>query len=617
VADPQRITSPYAPDLGEVRAFLERMIRWLHFVELVAAIIAFVAKVCEVNGELSKKLAAQRRGRPRSEVLERLERQLVLPLAALGGEPARRPTKPPREKKSRKGRHPGRAALPAHLPRVDVPNPVPPELRGCPLCGAEMTTVGHSRCESLSVIPARVVVEVRVDETVACPNDDTIVSAPTPPAIVERGKLSDTLIVEATADKYIEHTPIERQCARFAQLGVDIAPQTLGRSVAEHLDLLAPVATLIEEKTRGPGLLGTDATGIPILDDRTVDGIRTGAMWAWTNARWVTFFYSPSADSDSVRAFLGDALARTVQCDGTNTLSFLERAGGARPGCWSHGRRRLVDAARGGDQIALEGLHKIARLFAVERASRLAGETADERRLRRQRETRPVLDDLRAWLDDKRAVVPPKTPLGRALGYLHRQWKRLLLFLDDGNIDATNNRRERELRRLVLGRKKLAVHLARHRRRAHRDRLDDHRDLRRPRRQPPCLSPPGDAAARARLAEEPDPRAPPRSDRRRTSRAHRWRARRAAARRLIETDRFRHGRLHRASLDGAGCRSTCTRFRQATREGAARRTDRAAEPARDRRPRVAVRAQRGDALGRRSALAERAPESLARAPGRR
>jgi hypothetical protein len=28
-----------------------------------------------------------------------------------------------------------------------------------------------------------------------------------------------------------------------------------------------------------------------------------------------------------------------------------------------------------------------------------------------------------------------------------------LLFLDDGNVEATNNRRERELRRLVLGRK--------------------------------------------------------------------------------------------------------------------------------------------------------------------
>jgi transposase len=453
VQEPERITSPYAPDLGEVRAFLERMIRALRFIELVAAIIAFVTKVCEVNGELSKKLAALQRRRPRSESLERLERQLVLPLGDLGGAAATRRKKPARERKSRQGRHPGRAALPAHLPRVEVPNPVPPALRICPRCGAEMTTVAHTPCEILSVIPARVVVEVRLDETVACPHDDTIVSAPTPPAIVERGKLSDTLIVEATADKFLEHTPIERQCTRFAREGVEVAPQTLGRSVAAHIDLLTPIAKMIEEKTRGPGLLGTDATGIPVLDPSTVDGIRTGGMWCWTNASWVSFVYSPSADADSARRFLGKDLARTVQCDGTNTLSFVERAGGKRPGCWSHGRRRLVDAARGGDQIALEGLHKIAGVFAVERASKRAGDTADERLLRRQRETKPILDDLRAWIDHHRATIPPKTPLGRALGYLHRQWKRLLLFLDDGNLDATNNRRERELRRLVVGRK--------------------------------------------------------------------------------------------------------------------------------------------------------------------
>jgi transposase len=452
VHEPERITSPYAPDLGEVRGFLERMIRALRFVELVAAILAFVAKVCEVNGELSKQLAALRQRRPRSEQLERLERQLALPLGELGGAPRAR-LKKPREPKSRKGRHPGRAALPAHLPRVEVPNLVPPELRICPICGVEMKTVGHSRCEILSVIPARVVVEVRLDETVACPNDDTIVSAPTPPAIVERGKLSDTLIVEATADKFLTHAPIERQCDRFAQQGVDVSPQTLGRSVASHLDLLMPLATLIHEQTRGPGLLGADASGIPVLDPGVVDGIRTGAIWNWTNARWVSFFYSPSADSDSVRRFLGKNLARTVQCDGTNVTTFLERAGGKRPGCGSHGRRRLVDAARGGDQIALEGLHKIAGVFAVERASQLAGDNAEERRLRRQRDTVPILDDLRAWLDAQRAVIPPKTPLGRALGYLHRQWKRLVLFLDDGNLDATNNRRERELRRLVVGRK--------------------------------------------------------------------------------------------------------------------------------------------------------------------
>jgi hypothetical protein len=112
-----------------------------------------------------------------------------------------------------------------------------------------------------------------------------------------------------------------------------------------------------------------------------------------------------------------------------------------------------VEAARGGDAIALEGVQIISPIFAIERQSKLAGDTADERRARRQAQTRPLLDELRQWLDEHRAETPPKTPLGRALGYLHRQWHRLLLFLEDGNIEATNNRRERELRRLVLGRK--------------------------------------------------------------------------------------------------------------------------------------------------------------------
>jgi transposase len=112
-----------------------------------------------------------------------------------------------------------------------------------------------------------------------------------------------------------------------------------------------------------------------------------------------------------------------------------------------------VDAARLGDTVALEGLRIMARLFAVERESALAGDTAECRRTRRRAQCRPVLDELEAWLTRHRAVTPPKTPLGEALRYLHRQWRRLLLFLDNGNIELTNNRRERELRRLVLGRR--------------------------------------------------------------------------------------------------------------------------------------------------------------------
>jgi len=456
MASRESITSAFAPDLDEIRAWLQKMITTLRFVEMVTAIVALIGRMRDLNTELVAQLAHLRRARPRSESLYRLERQLVLPLDGLLVPRAAKPnddTPSDDEKKKRRGRHPGRNAPPAHLPRVPVFNRVPPELRVCPQCGAMMTTVSHSSCLVLNVIPARVFVEERLDETVACPNDDTIVSASPPPQIVERGKLADTLIIEAVCDKYLEHQPVERQCTRFARAGVDVAPQTLGRSVTAAIDLLAPVARLIEEQTRAPGLLGTDATGIPVLDPDAPEGIRYGTIWAWTNARWVTFFYSPTGDSESVKRFLGKDLARTVQCDGTSITSFLERTGGKRPGCWAHARRRLVEAARAGDRVALEGVRIIARLFAVERESTSAGDNADQRRDRRDRSTRPILRELRSWIDRQKAFVPPKTPLGKGLGYLDRQWPRLLLFLEDGNIEATNNRRERELRRLVLGRR--------------------------------------------------------------------------------------------------------------------------------------------------------------------
>lgn len=201
-------------------------------------------------------------------------------------------------------------------------------------------------------------------------------------------------------------------------------------------------------------MLATDSSGLPVLDEEHPNGIRNGTMWCWVgDHRWVTFFYSAIGDSDSVKAFLGKNLARTVQCDGTSLTSFLERAGGKRPGCWAHARRRFVACARGGDDLALVPLRMIRRLFAVERLSALHGETPDERLLRRREHSAPALAELRAWVTEQRAIIPPKSAMGNALGYLHRQWHRLVLFLTDGAVELTNNRVERELRQLVLGRK--------------------------------------------------------------------------------------------------------------------------------------------------------------------
>lgn len=460
-------------DTDELRHWLEELVAQLQFARLIAAVIALVTKLGDMNTELTKQLAHLRRARPRSERMRALEAQLMLPFAMAASKPApgeqeQAPSKPSDDdsqqsderqgggkgKKKRRGKHPGRNPLPADLERVPQYNGIPADHRRCPECGVEMKLMGVTHCEHLDIIPAKVVVVHRTDEALKCPLDGTIVSAKPPPRIVDKGVLGNRLIVEATADKFLEHQPIERQCLRFARSGVNVAPQTLGRAVGTHLDLLAPIAHAIHDKTRGSGLLGTDATGIPVLDRDSPEGIRSGTMWAWTNALWVSFFYSRAGDSDSVKRFLGeDNWARDIQADGTNTLTFIERAGGKRPGCWAHARRGLVRCARSGDRVAFGGVKMMAPLFETERASKAAGDTAEQRKQRRQRESKARVEAIRVWVDEQRDITPPTTQFGKALGYIARQWKRLTLFLDDGNIPLTNNRRERELRKLVLGRR--------------------------------------------------------------------------------------------------------------------------------------------------------------------
>jgi transposase len=451
------VTSPYSADMEGVRAWFWEMVKAARFVEMLAALIALLSKMRDINLDLNKRIVDMRRKRPKSETMKRLGRQLLLPFmtrAAAAGAADAKPDDKPKEKKSRKGRHPGRAKLPAHLERVPVPNPVPPDKRTCPVCGAAMKTLSHRPCEQLDVEPAKIFVRVRLDETLVCPNDDTIVTAEAPPQIVDGGKLTDRLVVEAIANKYVDHQPIERQARHYQRSGVDLAPQTLGRSVAAGIELLEPIGIAIAAKAKASQMLATDATGLPVLDEDHPNGIRSGTIWCWVgDHRWVSFFYSPSGDSKSVKDFLGDDLCRSVQCDGTSITAFLERAGGKRPGCWSHGRRRFVACAKSGDALALVPLRIIRKLFAVERLSALHRETPEERLRRRQEHSAAAIAELRAWIDEHRPIITPSSPLGNAIGYLHRQWSRLILFLTDGKIELTNNRVERELRALVLGRK--------------------------------------------------------------------------------------------------------------------------------------------------------------------
>jgi transposase len=71
----------------------------------------------------------------------------------------------------------------------------------------------------------------------------------------------------------------------------------------------------------------------------------------------------------------------------------------------------------------------------------------------RQHKSRPLLEQLHAWLTAQVPLHPPKGPMGKALSYALNQWQALSRFVDDERLPLDNNRSEGALRKVALGRK--------------------------------------------------------------------------------------------------------------------------------------------------------------------
>ena len=127
-------------------------------------------------------------------------------------------------------------------------------------------------------------------------------------------------------------------------------------------------------------------------------------------------------------------------------------------GCLAHARRKFDEAlkaqkkkGRGG--LAKQGFDFIQRLYRVEREARERNLDADSRKALRDEKAKPIWNELRQWLDRAVGQAPPKSLTGKALGYLDKQWPRLIRVLDDGRIEVDNNGCENAIRPFVLGRK--------------------------------------------------------------------------------------------------------------------------------------------------------------------
>lgn len=119
--------------------------------------------------------------------------------------------------------------------------------------------------------------------------------------------------------------------------------------------------------------------------------------------------------------------------------------------CWAHARRKFFDAMKSDAARAQIALAHIRELYAIEKRGRPLGE--QERCALRGVEAKPLLDTFKVWLDTEAKKALPKSPIGEAIYYARAQWVGLTRYLEDGLLELDNNRAERALRRIAIGRK--------------------------------------------------------------------------------------------------------------------------------------------------------------------
>jgi len=95
----------------------------------------------------------------------------------------------------------------------------------------------------------------------------------------------------------------------------------------------------------------------------------------------------------------------------------------------------------------------IRLLYDVEREAREQQLKGEARRALRQKKSKPILDDIHTYLERERPQVLPKSPEGEAIAYTLSNWKALIRYCEDGDLEIDNNGAERSLRGIAVGRR--------------------------------------------------------------------------------------------------------------------------------------------------------------------
>ena len=379
----------------------------------------------------------------------------------------------------------GRNRLPDTLPRKIEDYELSAVDRVCEGCGGFLSHIGIASHEQVeSPLPHVHVIEHRRAKYTCRTCQDKVILAPLPAQPIEKGLLGTGLLADVIVSKYQDHLPLYRQAQRFKRMGVALSRSTLCDSVMTAAALLAPLVHRMKSQDLGAAHhLFSDDIPLRVLErgkDRSIPGgkmslleksprVRTGRMWIYASKGTATvpactvYDYTSSRAGQGPQTFLKN-FAGYLQADAYAGYNKLFEAQGPPDEikafifevmCWSHVRRRFYECALGTplDSLAHIGLAFIQQLYKIEAQAREKNVTEAVLKIWRQDQARPVLHDFHVWLLAYKDRVLPKSKLGEAMGYTLNHWQALNTYVSEGTLEIDNNRAERGMRPIALGRK--------------------------------------------------------------------------------------------------------------------------------------------------------------------
>jgi len=352
---------------------------------------------------------------------------------------------------------PKRQPLPASLPRREIRHE--PDSTTC-RCGCALKRIGEDVSEKLDYVPGVFTVERHVRGKWVCAACQTLVQAPVPAHVIDKGLPTTGLLAQVLVAKYADHLPLYRQETIFERAGLALPRSTLAQWVGACGVELQPLVDALKTQMLGRPVLHADETPVAML--KPGHG-KTDRAYLWSYGttvfdplRAVVFDFADSRAGRHVQAFLGTdqdggGWRGALVCDDYAAYKSLFGGRIIEAGCLAHARRKFFDLwANHKSTVAEQALAFFCDLYEVEREVQALD--VDERRRIRQLKAKPVADDLQAWLIAQRQKVPEGSATAKAIDYSLNRWTALTRYLGDGRLPADNNWIENRIRPIALGR---------------------------------------------------------------------------------------------------------------------------------------------------------------------